>query len=160
MAKRRRFDRINSIALLIIAVSALVVSVWQGVENRNFNKMSMKPYLKYDFANQDSVLTISIRNVGMGMAIINNLDVQVDGKSYDTWDDVLSAISEDMTMVSQLWVSDGEILTPHESMNLVSAKTVDFGGKQLSIKIDFESMYGEEMTRSFSYSFFIEPQND
>lgn len=154
MGKRRRFDKINSIAILIIALSALFVSVWQGIETRNFNKLSMTPYLKYKLTNADSVLTLSIRNVGQGVAIITDMEVKVDGKPYDSWEEALAAISEDMSMLRQLWISSNEIITSQENITLMSSTIADFGGKQLSIDIEYESMYGDKMNRSFSYSWF------
>ena len=114
----------------------------------------MTPYLKYKLTNADSVLTLSIRNVGQGVAIITDMEVKVDGKPYDSWEEALAAISEDMSMLRQLWISSNEIITSQENITLMSSTIADFGGKQLSIDIEYESMYGDKMNRSFSYSWF------
>lgn len=151
--KKRRFDRINSIALLVIAVSALFISIWQGIENRNFNKLSLRPYLKYDFSSSDEGLSIGIRNAGQGVAIIKDMKVLIDGRPYETWESALAAVSPDIEILKRAWVNDDEIITPSESLTLVEMTSVDFGDKELKVEITFESIYEERQVRDFAYSY-------
>ncbi|GEM_PF-2697067 len=151
--RKRKFDRINSIALLVIAVSALFISIWQGIENRNFNKLSLRPYLKYDFTNNAEGLSISIRNAGQGVAIIKDMEVLVDGRAYQGWESALKAISEDVDILKMAWINDDEIITPSEKLMLIKITPVDFGDKELKVVITLESIYGERQVRDFVYTY-------
>ncbi len=151
--RKRKFDRINSIALLVIAVSALFISIWQGIENRNFNKLSLRPYLKYDFTNNAEGLSIGIRNAGQGVAIIKDMEVLVDGRAYQGWESALKAISEDVEILKMAWINDDEIITPSEKLMLIKITPVDFGDKELKVVITLESIYGERQVRDFVYTY-------
>lgn len=151
--RKRKFDRINSIAFLIIAASALFISIWQGIENRNFNKLSLKPYLKYDFSNTDEGLSISIRNAGQGVAIVKGMRVLVDEKPHGSWKSALASISEEIEILKETWVYNEAIFTPSEKLTLIKMTPVDFNNKQLKIEITFESIYEESQMREFSYSY-------
>ena len=151
--RKRKLDRINSIAFLIIAASALFISIWQGIENRNFNKLSLKPYLKYDYSNSAEGLTISIRNAGQGVAVVKSMEVLIDEKVYTSWESALTAISEEIEILNYAWVDDDEIITPSERLTLIKMMPVDFQNKQLKIKITFESIYEERQVGEFSYSY-------
>lgn len=151
--KKRRFDRINAISLLIIAASALFISIWQGIENRNFNKLSLKPYLKYDFTNGVEGLSISIRNAGQGVAIVKSMQVLIDEEPYNSWQSALKVISDDIEILQEAWVDDEEIITPSERLMLIKMMPADFQNKELKIRITFESIYEESQVREFSYSY-------
>lgn len=155
--KKRRFDRINAVSLLIIAASALFISIWQGMENRNFNKLSLKPYLKYDFANDSEGLSISIRNAGQGVAIVKRMQVLIDEVSYTSWQSALKTISDDIQILQEAWVDDEEIITPSERLVLIKMMPVDFQNKELKVRITFESIYEESQVREFSYSYSPKP---
>ncbi len=156
--KKRRFDRINSIALLVIAASALFISIWQGIENRNFNKLSLKPYLKYDFSNNEEGLSIAIRNAGQGVAIVKSMQVLIDEEPYTSWQSALKAISDDIEILQEVWVDDEEIITPSERLMLIKMIPVDFQNKEVKVKITFESIYEERQLREFSYSYSPRPE--
>lgn len=151
--KKRKFDQINSIALLVIAVSALFISVWQGIENRNFNKLSLRPYLKYDFSNSADGLSVSIRNAGQGVAIVKGMQVLIDEKPYESWKTALKAISEDIEILNEAWIYDDQIVTPSEKLMLIKMTPIHFQGKELKIEITLESIYGESQTQLFTYSY-------
>ena len=151
--RKRKLDRIHSIAFLIIAASALFISIWQGIENRNFNKLSLKPYLKYDYSNSAEGLTISIRNAGQGVAVVKSMEVLIDEKVYTSWESAMTAISEEIEILNYAWVDDDEIITPSERLTLIKMMPVDFQNKQLKIKITFESIYEERQVGEFSYSY-------
>ena len=47
--KKVNWDKILAISTIIIALSAVIVSLWQGFEQRKHNRLSVKPILGLDF---------------------------------------------------------------------------------------------------------------
>lgn len=57
---------------LLIAISALIFSGWQLLTQKSHNKLSVKPYLSLRHNWKDGVRTVSIKNVGLGPAVITD----------------------------------------------------------------------------------------
>lgn len=55
---------------LTVAISALFFSGWQLFTQRRHNKLSVKPYLSFQHKWEDGVRLVSLKNVGLGPAII------------------------------------------------------------------------------------------
>ena len=55
---------------LVVAVSALFFSGWQLLTQKRHNKLSVKPYLSFQHEWKDGVRAVSLKNVGLGPAII------------------------------------------------------------------------------------------
>jgi hypothetical protein len=55
---------------LVVAISALIFSGWQLLTQKRHNKLSVKPYLSIRHKWKDGVRTVSIKNVGLGPAVI------------------------------------------------------------------------------------------
>jgi len=97
MEEKSLTDRVTAIATVIIAVTALVVSIWQGIETRKHNRLSVRPHLVFftDFSSQDSELGIFIKNNGVGLAYIKNVEISVNGKvmpnSSCNWKNILNS---------------------------------------------------------------------
>jgi hypothetical protein len=73
---------ISGIATTIIALCALALSIWQGVQTRRHNRLSFRPHLT-TWTNTDAekgFYTIELTNNGIGPALIEEFLVKVDGK--------------------------------------------------------------------------------
>ena len=42
-------DTVVSLSAIIIAIASIVVTIWQGIENRNHNRLSVRPKLAINF---------------------------------------------------------------------------------------------------------------
>ncbi|MCE5319170.1 MAG: hypothetical protein LLG04_17635 [Parachlamydia sp.] len=99
MEERTITDRITTIATVIIAITALGVSIWQGIETRKHNRLSVRPHLVFltDFSPQDSELGIYIKNNGVGPAYIKDVEISVNGKvipnSSCNWKSILNSLN-------------------------------------------------------------------
>jgi len=75
---------------LIIALSASIATIWQGVLTRRHNKLSVKPFLKTEgnyIPGQKVSITLS--NTGFGPAIIKSIQILIDGQVFDSTENQL-----------------------------------------------------------------------
>ena len=62
-------------AAIIIAIFALISTIWQLRTQRKHNKLSVKPLLTLRHEWQDSIRSIYLTNCGLGPAIIFNISL-------------------------------------------------------------------------------------
>ncbi|MDC5857447.1 hypothetical protein [Vibrio europaeus] len=76
---------IISIASSVIALCALLFTVWQGVQTRKHNRISYKPHLTSwsHKEQQKGVFALDIINNGLGPAVIKKFTISVDGEALD-----------------------------------------------------------------------------
>ena len=159
--KKLSVENSISISVAIIAIAALSVAVWEGLENRRHNRLSVYPRLEiYQKSYVDDPrkgVGIWLRNAGIGPAIVSSFTVFVDGK--------------EMAQDHQLggWQAAEVIGLAHPSTHFLhivkggalpigydkplfwyakddSARATDFVRKILRIEvaIEYTSMYGEK----------------
>ncbi len=85
-------EKLTQVMVVIIAVCAVVVSVWQVRISQQHNKLSVMPYLNF-FSGwvSDSTWRLSLMNEGIGPAIVQSTELTYKGKTYNHWDAVLDA---------------------------------------------------------------------
>ena len=70
---------IIGISSVVIAICAIVVSIWHGVQTRKHNKLSCKPHLT-TWMNSDkgkACYSVDLINNGLGPALIEKFTVKV-----------------------------------------------------------------------------------
>lgn len=168
MAKtKRNSDRITSFAAIIVAVAAIAVSLWQGIDNRRHNRLSVKPKLQIVFrADPQGDAEIILRNDGLGPASIRNFEVKLDNKLLDKVS--LSAIFELVRImeldsvpftfdpiVNTTTIRAGDqanilVFKYDESIDMPSiVRILREHVNRLDLYIEYESMYGEKFTINF-----------
>ena len=97
--------RIQPLLTLAIAFTAIALALWEGVENRRHNRMSVQPRLGADVdAGRDSAseyVRLSVESTGLGPAVIRVFRVYLDGRPLDTsttpsnspWSKVVEAVT-------------------------------------------------------------------
>jgi len=90
-----------------IAVFALVVSVWQGCQMREHNRLSVRPSLDVtsDFSSSDGFIGFSIENRGAGLARVQGVWLEIDGRVIDHsvkngWPVAISDLGLDKSVLS------------------------------------------------------------
>jgi hypothetical protein len=145
---------------VVIALISLVVAVWEGVQTRRHNKLSLLPCMRIDrllLSSPGSPPMICLLSTGVGPAIIRKFSVTVDGKDV-VGDDPRPAVNA----LKQLGIDHacaaytpepGDTFAPGEVKNLI--EVLDFPGdfglrcelrrtlKRLEFNIEFASVYGE-----------------
>lgn len=73
---------VMSVSASVVALAALGVSVWQGMETRRHNRRSVRPHLTYYtfFDGVKAFSGIELSNNGVGPAIIDSFALFVDGE--------------------------------------------------------------------------------
>ncbi|MBO3700667.1 hypothetical protein [Roseivirga sp. E12] len=87
-----RSEKITQAGVVVIAVCAVVVSVWQVRISQQHNRVSVMPYLNvFSSWQTDSTWRLNLMNEGIGPAIIKSTELTYNGKTYSHWDAVLDA---------------------------------------------------------------------
>ena len=69
---------ITSICAIVIALAALFVSVWSGVQTRKHNRLSVRPNLRVNYYDHsERPLSILISNDGLGPALIYDFSISI-----------------------------------------------------------------------------------
>jgi len=73
----------NISSSVIVAICALLLTVWQGVAVRKHNIISVKPKLKFSCTRGDDSWELILENLGLGPAFIYDFELQLNDKFVD-----------------------------------------------------------------------------
>ncbi|MCE7995728.1 MAG: hypothetical protein HEP71_27360 [Roseivirga sp.] len=85
-------EKLSHYSIMVVAVSALVVSVWQVRTSQEHNKLSVRPYLYFFTSWNDGTWQVQMFNEGVGPAIITRVDYTYKGVTHHQIDDLLRAM--------------------------------------------------------------------
>ena len=131
-----------AISSLVIALCAMVATVWQAAIARRHNRLSVRPVLTLYRREIEGL--IYVRNNGSGPAIITSYELYSNGKRLPL--DSLDGIFSTVTDVPEL--TPGVAIAVGESVELVKAVTFLEAShtqpmEDLRFRIVYESIYGE-----------------
>lgn len=148
--QKKYMSKLDSYALMIIALSALVVSVWQVNQQQKHDRISVRPYLDWSQSMDDEgYIFIELKNKGFGPAFFEKGMLHVGDQSFKKWSDGLKIA--DSTIQIKRSISLGKFtLLPGEVLHLISAKG---GTKPIDItyKVHFEDAYGQQFDDYMQY---------
>jgi len=153
-------ELVIAIAGLIIALAAAITTIWQGVLTRRHNRLSVKPMIRID---RNSItgqpFNITLKNTGVGPAIIKSIQFIVDGKripenSQDPGKEVLDALRLETHNFYEIYPNEsfaaGE---PHIVFESIKPMKSDMEAvkrqetfKRLGIIVNYQSIYEERFT--------------
>jgi hypothetical protein len=118
---------VDSVATLI-AILALLLTIWEGVENRRKNRLSTQPILnvveKWDEAGHLYKLCLS--NDGFGPGIIEKIVYQFASKEYPVYDieKLLDLLISDKKLLKGFWgyLYHGASILPNREYDLIGVK--------------------------------------
>jgi len=156
------------VATIIIAVLALTISVWTLKENRDFNRLSFKPFLVLTsyITNLERSDGIYVTNNGTGPAIIKKFELFVRDKKVRT--ENLNVFAEDLAKYGNIGdiqiiisnISNGSVLRKdasqyifvlaNKSTNLTMEHMERFSNliRDTRVTIEYDSFYGESFKKS------------
>ena len=154
-----------SIPTIVLACTAIVISIWQGYETRHHNKLSVKPLLgiRYSVSENHPFIGVWIQNNGYGPAIIKEFIVYLDGQpikvnSPGSAEKVYQDAKIFFKGVTFWSPAESFILRHGEDINLISypkdkwttggIKMLVEGLNHLRFQFIYESIYGEEFSKS------------
>jgi hypothetical protein len=145
-----------------VALAALFIAIWNVVATRHHNRLSVRPSLSFSrkISPISPQLTISVRNSGLGTAIIYKIQVYVDDVEQPLtcatqWQDIIAKLRIFGGMITGYAMQDKETLRPGEILSLVSIEDPDkpydtreivAEATRLKIIISYSSMYDEQFT--------------
>ncbi len=152
-----------SISAAIIALSALFVSIWQGVLSRKHSRLSVRPRLRIDRnIYLRAPIEIVLSNYGIGPAILLKFGVYLDGEKIDKGD--IPPVAEALKrldihgQVDTYTPSEGDIIGIDEKIALLCIRefpdNIENLGKlkkslkRIGFQIQYMSMYREKFCES------------
>lgn len=154
-------DTITAISSVIIALIALIVAIWQGIETRNHNRRTLTPKLSItrDLRNEAEDIGIFIESVGLGPVIIKKVVITINDKQYnvssqEAWKNVLChldinefwtqwyAISEDTLF--PVGKSDFLLAAAREGLSSDNKSRLQRATDKIAVTIDYASVYGDK----------------
>ena len=155
---------------LIIAFIALLATIWELRENRDYNKISIRPLLviTQHFGGSQGRYGIAVKNAGLGPAIINKCEVTIGSNKMkeNDGDHGWNAAKKELKLkrpielieskvapngkiahgdrIWLLYIGDKSI----NNENIVEVQNA-IKNSGLDVKINYESMFGEPFTEVF-----------
>ncbi|MEN3159466.1 hypothetical protein ABC502_13890 [Alkalimonas sp. NCh-2] len=149
--KTVNWEKYTALSSMLIAVCALVISIWQSYSIQQHNKLSLRPYLEAEFnTSLEGYWELYINNQGMGPAQVTSLKYKVDGKLYQNRNEFLIALGEDPECYSTgnigrfYKIADRQIA--FRTLNASCYKPLEQMEASLSrmqIVLEYQSLYGE-----------------
>ena len=152
---------ITAIASIFIAVVALSFSIWQGMQTRKHNRLSVYPYLILGRSRirKDSkgTVAVTLTNEGVGLAFIKEFVLYYDGKEVVRnnaeeykkflFGDIIKAEGYKPTKTGR--IGPGACINVGEEKTLWEAEynaEKDFGSilTRLDFYIEYQSIYGKQ----------------
>ena len=146
-------DRIMAVSAIIVAAASLTVAVYEARINREYQKISVWPYVTQSNAMvPGEPYTRIVSNLGVGPALIKSVQVRVDGTPRRDWADVSRALTgkaiPDLVYFS---LHGGSVLLPDKTVTVVKIPPGDAAlqfweqaqTERLSIRICYCSLYGD-----------------
>ena len=150
-------DTVVSLSAIIIAIASIVVTIWQGIENRNHNRLSVRPKLEINFQLTKDNFGYILKNNGLGPAVITDKKLFVDGKEisysgFSGYDDFIEKLGLKDRKVTHMGIYPGKTIKANEQINIIGFsinKSDDLDSllpkifSRVKIKIGYKSMYDE-----------------
>lgn len=129
-ARGGRTDRLLSASAGVVAASALAVSVYQAYITREQQRLSAWPYVVQYHSTADGY-RYSMRNLGVGPALVRSMRVRIRGRFVRTWSDVGRAVfgdtvdalfRRDTASVVTTTFGRGSVLLPGDVVTMVDVR--------------------------------------
>lgn len=89
----RQPETFVAIAALVVSVSAVAVAVYEAALQRAHDRAEVWPHLELSTFTSATSATLSVDNNGIGPAIVDSIDVTVDGKPQRNWPAAFEALT-------------------------------------------------------------------
>jgi hypothetical protein len=149
-------EKIISISAIIIALASIFIAVWEGIEIRNHNRLSVRPKIEIFFSPNSDQTEMSwvLINNGIGPGIITSSKIFIDDNEFhinngSIFNELIEKLEIENASISKI-----SSLNPGLSIKSGINKTIvgiqletpkNFWEihNRIKFEIDYESMYGE-----------------
>lgn len=138
-------EKLSHYGIVVIAVAAVVVSIWQVRILQDHNKLSVKPLMDFLLVtNEDSVLNVSISNRGIGPAIIQDIKYTYQDSTASEWYPILSSANILERVTTQMNYGKNTVLSPDSEYTILRVKKANYAPIGIRVDITYQSIYEEE----------------
>ena len=157
--KKRKIssETIVSLSAIIIAIASIGVTIWQGIETRKHNRLSVRPGLEITFGLDKDNFGYFLTNNGLGPAIITYKKLFVDGKEvhytgFSGYDEFISKLGLNDHKVSHTGIYPGKTIKANEKVYIIRFFLKEKDNvetllpniyNRVNIEIGYKSMYDE-----------------
>ena len=158
-------DRIVAFLAGAMALISLSVAIWDGIETRHHNRLSVRPFLTFNLTNSttnttvdDKVIvtksetTITVINKGLGPARIKSFKITTfnAGKTmfHEDWGSALKALEHRQESIQTGSLDDASVLRADDTVLLVTLDTNNKNTAFIQIEIVYQSIYEEQFVAS------------
>jgi hypothetical protein len=146
-------DRIMSVSAIVAAVAAVLVAAYEARINREYQRISVWPRIHQSNSQLPGEPYLRIvSNIGVGPALIRSVQVNVDGVTRRSWDEVIKALIG-KAAPGHIYSSlhGGSVVLPNKDITVLKIPPGEDAQKfweqtqtpRLSIQICYSSLYGE-----------------
>lgn len=149
-------EKIQSSLAIFIAMTALMISVWQGCEQRRHNRLSVRPLLDFQTVGHNNTQSIQLANNGLGPAIVQGFYIDVDGQRLDgnqvnPWKQVIANRFLQGKYSEMYYFSSSSIIKPEQTYHLFTWMPGDTIQLGITVTIEYTSIYNEKYVKSESF---------
>ena len=155
------WTQLTTIGTIALALVALAVAIWQGVEQRRHNRLTVRPHLNFymDFSSSSETWGITVSNNGGGPAFIDEFAILAHNRkileSDGGWTAALWPPEQiPLPRFDSVFLRPGDSIRPEEQIRLISMSRFEVDRAELktlhdklwriSILIRFRSLYDEQ----------------
>jgi hypothetical protein len=156
-------DTILSVSAIIIAFTSICISIWEGMETRNHNRLSVRPKLEVFFNGGKDSFGYNVINSGLGPAIITKMKISIDGNKINSagfsgFDEFINKLDLKGIDLSHSAIDSGITIIAGSSKIIIGCKFDKTDNrdklltnifKRVSIALGYVSMYNEYFKCNF-----------
>ena len=142
-------EKLSHYAVVVIALTAVFISLWQGRLMQKHNELTVRPYFNFSKNWQDidgrNYFTLELANQGYGPAIILEYTITVNGKKFNSWPEAFREVGMDNLVTQSSTYDPGDVWAANQKQYILSLN--DFTpemSKNMVLRIRFKSIYDEE----------------
>ncbi|MBN2093380.1 hypothetical protein JW964_27395 [candidate division KSB1 bacterium] len=165
MSLKNSVDKILSISAIVIALTSVCISIWEGMETRKHNRLSVRPKLEIVFSTTKDDFGYVLVNKGLGPAIISDRKIYIDGEEmkengFTGFDDLISKLNLGQRHVTAIGTTGpGKMLRAGESEKIIKLEILPGDNlekllraiyKRVEIEVSYVSMYQEPFISKIS----------
>lgn len=147
-------ERLSHYAIMVVAVSALIVSVWQVKISQEHNKLSVRPYLDFFSAWNYNVWQLTMSNEGVGPAVIKRVDYTYKGVTYNQLDDMLNAANLKRKRTNSTNFGKNSPFAVEKTVIFLELNREDSSLRKplgVSVSVKYESIYKEPFELNINF---------
>lgn len=159
------WEKWTAVATVVMAICALVTSLWQGYTMQQHNKLSLRPYLEFEL-NTDQVdaehtgVSLFLNNNGLGPAEVTSLQIRLRDKELTNTDQIWLALGVDVNKgcfgsghVQRFYKVDDRqmVMRATDGACVLTKKQLNELLDNIAITLEYRSLYGETFKTTWQH---------